>query len=88
MTTALLLAACVAGGLQAGTYYVFTCGVMPGLARTDDATLVGAMRGISTAIVNPVFLASFLGAPALAVLAAATARAASLCCLVAAALRV
>ena len=34
-----LLAATVAAGLQAGTYYTWACGVMPGLARGDERTL-------------------------------------------------
>ncbi len=39
---------------------------MPGLARVDDRTFVHAMQQMNIAIVNPVFLATFLGAPALA----------------------
>lgn len=62
--------AVVTSGLQAGTYYTWASGVMPGLARTDDRTFVHAMQQMNVAIVNPVFLASFLGAPVLAVLAA------------------
>ncbi|MFN8193197.1 MAG: anthrone oxygenase family protein [Nocardioidaceae bacterium] len=68
--SAILLAAALTGSLQAGTYYVFSCGVMPGLARGDDETFVRAMQGINTAIVNPAFLVTFLGAPLLAVGAA------------------
>jgi uncharacterized membrane protein len=67
-----LIAATVATGLQAGTYYVWACGVMPGLARSDDRTFVAALQHLNVAIVNPVFLASFLGAPVLAAAAAAT----------------
>jgi uncharacterized membrane protein len=61
-----LLAAAVLAGLQAGTYYTWASGVMPGLARADDRTFVDAMQQINIAIVNPVFLLSFLGAPLLA----------------------
>jgi uncharacterized membrane protein len=61
-----LLAATVAAGLQAGTYYTWASGVMPGLARTDDHTFTSSMNHINVAIVNPVFMLSFLGAPALA----------------------
>ena len=67
-----LLAATVAAGLQAGTYYTWACGVMPGLARTDDHTFVSSMNHINVAIVNPVFMLTFLGAPALAAAAVAT----------------
>ena len=67
-----LLAAAVLAGLQAGTYYTWATGVMPGLARTDDRTFVEAMQQINVAIVNPVFLLSFIGAPLLALAAVAT----------------
>lgn len=72
MNDVLLLAATVAGGLQAGTYYTWASGVMPGLARTDDRTFVHAMQQMNLAIVNPVFVASFVGAPVLALAAIAT----------------
>ncbi len=64
------VAAVVANGLQAGTYFAWASGVMPGLARVDDATFVSTMRQVNTAILNPVFLASFVGAPLLALLGA------------------
>ena len=67
-----LLAATVATGLQAGTYYTWACGVMPGLARAHDRTLVATMQSVNTAIVNPVFMLTFIGAPLLAGVAAAT----------------
>jgi uncharacterized membrane protein len=66
-----LLLAAIASGLQAGLYYGFAVGVMPGLARGDARTFVAAMQQINVAIVNPWFLLTFLGAPALAGLAAA-----------------
>ena len=66
-----LLAATVTAGLQAGTYYTWASGVMPGLARTDDHTFTSSMNHINVAIVNPVFMLSFLGAPALAAAAVA-----------------
>jgi len=66
-----LLAATVTAGLQAGAYYTWACGVMPGLARTDDHTFTSSMNHINVAIVNPVFMLSFLGAPALAAAAVA-----------------
>lgn len=73
----LLLAATLAASLQAGTYYTWASGVMPGLARVDDRTFVHAVQQMNVAIVNPVFLASFLGAPALAVAAIASSEGAS-----------
>jgi uncharacterized membrane protein len=53
-------------GLQAGTYFTWATGVMPGLAKVDDRTFVHAMQQMNIAIVNPVFIATFLGAPLLA----------------------
>jgi len=67
-----LLAATLATGLQAGTYYAWASGVMPGLARADDRTFVSTMNHVNVAIVNPVFMLTFLGAPALAAAAVAT----------------
>ena len=65
-----LVLALVLGGLQAGTYYAWASGVMPGLARVEDGAFVAVMRQVNVAIVNPVFLTSFLGAPLAAVAAA------------------
>ena len=70
MSTVVLVAALVAAGLLAGLFYAYACSVMPGLARGDDKTFVEAMRGINVAIVNPVFMLSFLGAPVISVVAA------------------
>jgi uncharacterized membrane protein len=61
-----LLAATLAAGLQAGTYYTWASGVMPGLARGDDRTFIATMQNMNVAIVNPAFMMSFLGAPLLA----------------------
>ncbi|WP_410566692.1 DUF1772 domain-containing protein [Amycolatopsis sp. cmx-4-61] len=66
MSTVVLVAAVVAAGLVAGLFYAYACSVLPGLARGDDRTFVEGMRGINVAIVNPVFLSTFLGAPLLA----------------------
>ncbi|WP_326949620.1 DUF1772 domain-containing protein [Amycolatopsis sp. NBC_01307] len=66
MSTVVLVAAVIAAGLLAGLFYAYSCSVLPGLARGDDKTFVEAMRGINVAIVNPVFMLTFLGAPLLA----------------------
>jgi len=66
MSTVVLVAALVAAGLIAGLFYAYACSVMPGIGRGDDKTFVEAMRGINVAIVNPVFMLTFLGAPLLA----------------------
>ncbi|MFH0518750.1 DUF1772 domain-containing protein [Streptomyces sp. M41] len=62
VTGAVLGAATVTTGLIAGAFYVFSCGVMPGLARSDDRMYVAVMRDINDVIQNPVFFLSFLGA--------------------------
>ena len=64
-----LVAALITAGLIAGLFYAYACSVMPGLARGDDKTFVEGMRGINVAIINPVFMLTFLGAPLLAVVA-------------------
>ena len=69
----LLVVAAVVAGLQAGTYFTWATGVMPGLARVDDRTFVDAVQQMNIAIVNPVFIATFLGAPLLAGAAAVVA---------------
>jgi uncharacterized membrane protein len=58
-------AATAAMGLSAGLLYGYACSVMPGLAHTDDRTFIDAMQQINEAIQNPVFFASFVGAPVL-----------------------
>lgn len=64
-----LLLATLATGLQAGTYYIFAWGVMPGLALGDDRTFVAAMQQFNVSFINPWFLATFVGAPLLALVA-------------------
>jgi uncharacterized membrane protein len=72
LADSVLAAATLITGLQAGTYFTWATGVMPGLARVDDRTFVEAMQGVNVAIVNPVFVSTFLGAPLLAGAAAVT----------------
>jgi uncharacterized membrane protein len=66
LSTAVLIAATAATGLAAGLLFGFACAVMPGLARASDRTFVEAMQRINVAILNPWFLAVFIGAPVLA----------------------
>jgi len=70
VTDVVVLIAIVLNALQAGTYYTWASGVMPGLARTGDRTFVDAIQEMNRAIVNPVFMLSFLGAPAISVVGA------------------
>ena len=69
VTDVVVLLAIVLNALQAGTYYTWASGVMPGLARVGDRTFVDAIQEMNRAIVNPVFMLSFLGAPAASVVA-------------------
>jgi uncharacterized membrane protein len=61
--------ALVTTGLLAGLFYGYACSVMPGLHASADRTVVDAMQNINRAIENPVFFATFLGSPALALYA-------------------
>ncbi|ADB49559.1 anthrone oxygenase family protein [Conexibacter woesei] len=58
--------ATVAMGLLAGLFYSYAVSVMPGLHGAADLTVVDAMQNVNRAIENPVFFATFLGGPALA----------------------
>ena len=53
----------VFNGLLAGTYLAFAIAVMPALHNQPDDVFVRVMNRISVVIVNPMFLAIFLGAP-------------------------
>lgn len=63
-------AATVTTGLMAGTFYVFSCAVMPALGRSDDRTFIEVMRNVNDVIENPVFFAGFFGALVLTATAA------------------
>ncbi|MGW1739267.1 anthrone oxygenase family protein [Nocardia sp. NPDC001965] len=67
---AVLMAATVATGLMAGVFGIYALAVMPGLRTTDDRTFIGSFQAIDRAIVNPLFLATFMGALILSVAAA------------------
>lgn len=66
---AVLVAAVLTSGLLAGLFYAFSCAVMPGVARADDATFVTATRATNEAILNGWFALTFVGAPLLSVVA-------------------
>jgi uncharacterized membrane protein len=58
-----LLVATLLTGLVTGAYAIYANAFMPGLARTDDKTFVGAFQAVDRAIVNPLFLGlGFFGA--------------------------
>ncbi|MGA4841604.1 DUF1772 domain-containing protein [Streptomyces sp. G45] len=60
-TGLLLGTALVAMGLISGSFYVFACAVMPGLARGSDRAYIEVMQNINVVIQNPVFGLSFMG---------------------------
>jgi uncharacterized membrane protein len=63
LRTVSLLAAAISTGLTAGVFGLYAHTIMPGLAKTDDRTFVGAFQSIDRAIINPWFLAGgFFGA--------------------------
>ena len=66
-----LMAATITMGIAAGVYMLYVFAIMPGLARTDDRTFVGAFQQIDTAIVGPFLFVFFIGPVVFAVLAAA-----------------
>jgi uncharacterized membrane protein len=63
LRVASLMAAVMTTGLVAGVYAIYANAFMPGLAKTDDKTFVGAFQAVDRAIVNPLFLGlGFVGA--------------------------
>ncbi|MFD4404873.1 DUF1772 domain-containing protein [Nocardia sp. NPDC058499] len=65
-----LVAATVATGFMAGVFGTYALAVMPGLRSTDDRSFIGSFQAMDRAIVNPLFLAAFMGALVLSVAAA------------------
>ncbi|HUG83942.1 MAG TPA: anthrone oxygenase family protein [Euzebya sp.] len=61
MSSGPLLAATVSTGLLSGLLTAFSAAVMPGLSQADDDAFVTVMAGINQRIINPVFIALFLG---------------------------
>jgi uncharacterized membrane protein len=48
-------------GVVCGVFFTYSNSVVPGLDRIDPETAVAAMRSVNVAIINPRFLATFLG---------------------------
>jgi uncharacterized membrane protein len=65
-----LIGATGAMGLMAGVFGIYANAIMRGLAHTDDRTFVGAFQSIDRAIINPLFMLTFLGALVLSGVAA------------------
>mgnify|MGYP002622428596 CR=1 FL=1 len=66
---ATLILALVTVGMFAGVFGLYSNAIMPGLRRTNDRTFVGAFQAIDTAVINPLFLSTFLGGLVFSVLA-------------------
>lgn len=49
-------------GLITGLFYSYSCSVNPGLGRLSNVEYLKAMQSINSAIQNPVFFTSFMGA--------------------------
>jgi uncharacterized membrane protein len=71
LRAAALIAATVTTGLMAGVFFLYAVAIMPGLGRTDHRTFVGGFQSVDRAIINPVFLTTFVGALGFTGLAAA-----------------
>jgi uncharacterized membrane protein len=70
----LLVILCALGsGAIGGVFFAFSSFVMPALARLAPAEGIHAMQAINVTVLNPLFLGTFLGTGALAVIAAAIA---------------
>jgi uncharacterized membrane protein len=67
---ATLIAAAFLMGHMAGFFYTWSQNVMPGLGRSDDRTFVAGFQTLDRAVVNPWFVAGFIGAPLLTGVAA------------------
>jgi len=73
MTSALVLVAALGCGLIAGVFYAFSTFVMKALARRPPAEGIAAMQSINVVVLNPWFLAPFLGTGLVGAAAAVTA---------------
>jgi uncharacterized membrane protein len=62
------LLAALGCGLMAGFFFAFSVCVMKALARLPAAQGIAAMQSINVAVINPIFLAAFLGTAAACVL--------------------
>src|SRR5918998_6293248 len=65
-----LFLATMSVGLMAGVFGLYAVAIMPGLGDTDDRTFVGAFQAIDTAIIDPLFISTFMGAAVLTAAAA------------------
>jgi uncharacterized membrane protein len=67
---ALTLISALGCGLVAGIFFAFSAFVMNALARLPQAQGIAAMQSINVAVINPLFIAVFVGTAAACVLLA------------------
>lgn len=60
-TTITLGITAITTALIAGLFYAYSCSVNPGLGKLPDKEYIAAMQSINLAIINPVFMLSFMG---------------------------
>ncbi|WP_254163919.1 anthrone oxygenase family protein [Chryseosolibacter histidini] len=61
MHTTILITTAMTTALIGGLFYAYSCSVNPGLGRLPDAQYIAAMQAINEAIINPLFMMSFMG---------------------------
>ena len=66
----LTLSSALGCGLIAGVFFAFSAFVMRALARLEPAQGIAAMQSINRTVINPLFLAAFLGTAVVCVLLA------------------
>jgi len=66
MLTTLPLLVCIGAALVGGVFFAFSSFVMKALAQLPDEHGVAAMQRINIVVLNPLFLAAFVGTAALA----------------------
>lgn len=64
------IAAAAGAGLTAGIFYAFSTFVMAALARLPAEQGIAAMNSINVTVINPWFMAVFMGTPVLCVIVA------------------
>ena len=64
LLSVITFSAALGSGLMAGLFFVFSNSVMKALAALPPDKGIAAMQAINVAIVNPLFLAVFLGTAA------------------------
>ena len=61
LKSTVLLLSILGCGLTAGVCFTWTNAVTPGIGRLDDLTYLKSFQAMNRAILNPLFLAVFLG---------------------------